>query len=128
VPKLSLAWDGITVECLQVEHHAPDVNPGFVVSLAIAHQPIASQRLTSHLHLTVNPDAIKPHIAKQIQSMTLPFNYSQTVSNPSILHLLHLLQTEMQVPQLMNQMFVSAIVTVLTIHILQNFQREHCNQ
>ncbi len=117
--KLRAAWSGVTVECLQL---APDDDSNVVVSLAIAHQPLNSQRLTSHLHLSVHPSAIDPNMAEQFQSVTLPFNYSQTVSDPSILHLLHLLQAEMQAPQLMNQKFVSSIVTVLTINLLRNFQ------
>jgi hypothetical protein len=124
VPRLSLAGDGITVECVPSDPQPLNVNPGWVVSLAIAHPPIAPQPLTSHLHLTINPDGIQPPIGEQLQSVTLPFHYAQTVSNPSILHLLHLLQIEMQAPQRMNQLFVSAIVTVLTTYLLQHWQSE----
>jgi hypothetical protein len=119
--KLSIAWDGVTVEYLRSE----PVSPGVVVSLAIAHPPIDSSRLTGHLHLTVHPNAIAPKMAEQIQSVTLPFNYSQTVSDPAIVHLLQLLQTEMQTPQAMSPLFVSSIVTVLTTHLLQNSQLEY---
>lgn len=122
--KLILAWDGVVVECLQSAPRALDVHPEVVVSLSIAHQPIDSPSLTSYLHLTVQPSALHPNMAEQIQSVTLPFNHSQMVSDPSILHLLHLLQAEMQAPQLMNQMFVSSIMTILTINLLQNFQME----
>jgi hypothetical protein len=122
VSKLSIAWDGVTVEYLRSE----PVSPGVVVSLSIAHQPIDSSRLTGHLHLTVHPNAIAPKMAEQIQSVTLPFNYSQTVSDPSILHLLHLLQTEIQAPQPMCQLFASSIVTVLTTYLLQNSRLEYC--
>lgn len=120
--KLSLTWSGVTVECLQ---SAPDVDFNVVVSLAIAHQPIDSQMLTSHLHLTINPSAIDSNMAEHIKSIALPFNYSQMVSDPAILHLLQLLQAEMQAPQLMSQLFVSSIVNVLTTHLLQNFQPKH---
>jgi hypothetical protein len=104
--KLSMAWDGMTVEYLQSE----PVSPGVVVSLAIAHQPIDSSLLTGHLHLIVHPSAIVPNT----------FNYSQTVSDPVILHLLQLLQTEMQTPQAMSQLFVSSIVTVITTYLFHN--------
>jgi hypothetical protein len=135
--KLSATWGEVTVECFQL---ATDSDSKVVVSLAIAHQPpdsqiaspmdsqIASQILTSHLHLTVHPSAIAPDMAEQLQSVPLPFKYSQTVIDPSILHLLQLLKTEMQAPQLMNQMFVSSIVTVLTTHLLQNLQIDRCRQ
>jgi hypothetical protein len=120
MPNLSLAWDGITVEYLQSDPHTPDVNPGFVVSLAISHQPIDSPMLTSHLHLTVNPTAINPEIAEQIQSVTLPFNYSQTVIDPSILHLIRLLRTEMQMPQPLSQILISAIANILITHLVEH--------
>jgi hypothetical protein len=120
--KLSATWSEVTVECFQL---ATDADENVVVSLAIAHQPLDSQMLTSHLHLTVHPSAINSNMAEQMQSIALPFLYSQTVSDPSILHLLQLLQTEMQAPQLMNQMFVVSIVTILTTHLLQNFQTRH---
>jgi hypothetical protein len=122
VSKLRLTWSGVTVECLQ---SAPDVDLNVVVSLAIAHQPIDLQMLTSHLHLTLHPGAIDSNMAEHIKSIALPFNYSQTVSDPAILHLLQLLQAEMQAPQLMSQLFVSSIVNVLTTHLLQNFQPKH---
>jgi hypothetical protein len=61
--KLWLAWDEVTVECLPSELHSPDAHLGVVVSLAIAYQPIDSQMLTSHLHLTVNPSAIDSNMA-----------------------------------------------------------------
>jgi hypothetical protein len=118
--KLRATWGEVTVECFQL---APDADSNVVVSLAIAHQPLDPQILTSHLHLTVHPSAIDSNMV--MQSIALPFLYSQTVSDPSILHLLQLLRTEMQAPQLMNQMFVSSIVTVLTTHLLQNFQMKH---
>jgi hypothetical protein len=106
--KLSIAWDGVTVEYLQSEA----VSPGVIVSLAIVHQSIDSSRLARHLHLIVHPNAIVPNA----------FNYSQTVSDPAIVHLLQLLQTEMQTPQAMSQLFVSSIVTVITTHLVQNSQ------
>jgi hypothetical protein len=125
--KLRAAWDGVTVECLQ---WVPDADSKVVVSLAIAQPPLDSPMLTpprtSHLHLTIQPSAIHPTMVEQFQSVTIPFNYSQTVSDPSILYLLHLLQAEIQAPQLMNQMFVSSIFTVLITHLLQNLQMEQC--
>jgi hypothetical protein len=120
--KLSATWGEMTVECFQL---APDSDANVVVSLAIAHQPLDSPILASHLHLTVHPSAIDSNIAEQMKSIALPFHYSQTVSDPSILHLLQLLQTEMQAPQPMSQLFVFSIVTVLTTHLLQNFQMQH---
>ncbi len=124
--KLSVTWDGMTVECLPSA--LSNIHSGLVVSLAIAHHPINSPLPISHLHLTVSPNAILPDIAEQIQFVPLPFNYSQTVSDPSLLHLLYLLRTEMQTPQPMNQMFIFSIVTVLTLHLLKTFQIEQCRQ
>jgi hypothetical protein len=124
--KLRAAWDGVMVECLQL---VPDADSKVVVSLAIAHpsldSPMLTPPLTSHLHLTIQPSAIEANMAEQFQSLTLPFNDSQIVSDPSILHLLHLLQAEMQAPQLMNQMFISSIVTAITTYLLQNLQTRH---
>jgi hypothetical protein len=82
-------------------------------------------RIWYHLHLTLDPSVIDSNMAEHIKSIALPFNYSQTVSDPAILHLLQLLQAEMQAPQLMSQLFVSSIVNVLTTHLLQNFQPKH---
>jgi hypothetical protein len=126
---ISLTWDRGTVEAGQLEPspdlHFPYIVPGGVVSLAIAHQSIThSPKHTHLLHVTVSLNAIAPNLADHLPSILLPFQYSQTVSDPSILHLLQSLQTEMQSPQRINQLFVSSIVTVLTIHLLQNFQLE----
>ncbi|MUG98724.1 hypothetical protein F7734_43115 [Scytonema sp. UIC 10036] len=41
------------------------------------------------------------------------------ISNPSILHLAHLLRAEMETPKFLNQQFVSSIVTALIIHCWQ---------
>lgn len=119
--KLCIAGEGITLECLPPLPHRPEAHLGFaVVSLAIVDRPTDSPPLTSHLHLTVHPGMLNPNIAAKFQSVTLPFTYVQTVSDPSILHLLQLLQTEIHTPQPMNQLFISSIVTVLITHILQN--------
>jgi hypothetical protein len=112
------AWGEVTVECSLL---ATDADSNVVVSLATDARSLDSQILTSHLHLTVHPSAIDSNMAEQIKSIALPFYYSQTVSDPSILYLLQLLQTEMQAPQPISQLLVSSIVTVLTTHLLQNF-------
>jgi hypothetical protein len=127
----SIAWIGMAFKyCLQVTPTV-DIHSGVVVRLAIT--PIKSQstsqrpagpRSTSHLHLSLHSMAVDSEVLKQMKAVTLPFNYSQTVSDPSILHLIHLLQIETQSPQLMNQIFISSIVIALTTHLLQNFQME----
>jgi hypothetical protein len=125
---LSLTWDGETAESVQsklsLAPQFPDILPGGVVSLAIAHPSVDSALPARLLHVNVNFDAIAPSLAEHLPSILLPFHYSRTVSDPSIFHLLQLLQTEMQSPQRFNQLSVSSIVTVLTIHLLQNFQME----
>jgi hypothetical protein len=130
--KLRAAWDGVTVECLQL---APDADSKVVVSLAIVHpsldSPMLTPPLTSHLHLTIQPSAIAPNMAELFQSLTLPFNDSQTVSDPSILYLLHLLQAEIQMPQPMSQMSIASIVNILIVHLVKHQQdlctfTQHC--
>jgi hypothetical protein len=119
VTKISLTGDGVTVEYFPAEPHS-----GFIVSLTISPEQLDSPILPSHLLLRVHPKAIAPNLIEHLPSMLLPFHYSQIVSDPSILHLLQLLQSEIQVPQAMNQIFVTSIVTVITAHLLQNLQME----
>lgn len=121
--KLSFVWEGVTVEYLRSRFPPADAPPGVVVSLAIPPQPIDSP-LSSHVHLTVDPNAISPNMAEPIEAILLPFNYAQTVNDPSILHLIQLLQTEIQTSQPINSMVVSSIVTILTLFLLQNARLE----
>jgi hypothetical protein len=121
--RISVTWNEGRVECLQLPPHTLDVNSAVVVSLTIAHQPTDSPLLKNHLHLILTPSAIDPNLVEQIR-VTLPFHTSQQIGDRSILHLLQLLQTEMQAPQQMNQLFVSSIVTVLTTHLLRNLNEQ----
>jgi hypothetical protein len=113
---------------MQLFLHNPDVNLEVVVRLTVSlDSPTAQQishSLTPELHLTVNPSKLEPNLAAQIKSMTLPFHCSQPVSDPAILHLVHLLQTELQTPKIASQMFISSIVTVLTLHLLHQWEIE----
>jgi hypothetical protein len=118
-----LTWDGVTVEYLPLAPHSASISPGVVVSLVIAHQPSDLPTIDSHLRLIIDPRAVSANMEEQIRSVIYPLAYSQKVSDPSILHLLQLIQAEMQAPQTMNQMFVSSIITVLTMHLLQNFRQ-----
>jgi hypothetical protein len=125
---LRLTWEGKTAKSGQLdpspEPHFSDIHTGAMVSLAIAHPPVSSPEHTHHPHITINLDAIAPNLNEHLPSILLPFQYAQTVNDPSLLHLLQLLQTELKSPQLMNQLFVSSIITILTTHLLQNFQLE----
>lgn len=108
---LRVTWDGVTVECWQSVSEMLDLDSGIVVSLTIADQSIDSPQPMNHLHLIVDPRMIEANLA-------LPFNATQTVNDPAILHLLELLLTELQTPQPMSQLFIISIVTLLTTHLL----------
>lgn len=127
MPQISVTWDGVTLECWQSVSEMLDLNSGIVVSLTIADRSIDSPQLTNHLHLIVNPRAIDANLAKPINSVDLPFNASQRVNDPGILHLFKLLQAELQTPQPMGQLLVTLIVAVLITHLLQNWQPEPCH-
>jgi hypothetical protein len=114
VSAFSIAWDGIALRyCLQAT--APsDRSSGAIVSLAIA--PIAAPTSTQQCGGEPNP------IAPALES--LPSDYARTVTDPAILHLLDLLQTEIQTPQPASQLVIASIVTVVTTHLLQDWQAE----
>ncbi|MGG6265945.1 hypothetical protein ACQ4M3_18490 [Leptolyngbya sp. AN03gr2] len=116
--KRKVAWDGIVLEYSRF-----DCSAGLFVSLAIA-ETKQSPIIPSHLHLLLKPTLLDPNLAQQIQSIPVPLNYYCEVKDASILHLVELLQIEMQAPKPMSQMFVSSIVLVLVTHLLQQWQLE----
>lgn len=63
---------------------------------------------------------------QSIAALPLPFQYHCAVTNPSLLHLIQLLQTEVKLsPQPLSQPFIESIATVLTIHILQHYTQHN---
>jgi hypothetical protein len=67
--------------------------------------------------IAISVELLTPEVAAQIE--LIPIDYPYVVTNPALLHLVQLLQTELQTPQPMSQMFISSIVAVLTAHLLQ---------
>jgi hypothetical protein len=116
---LCISWNGKTLD------DSPK-GQGLVVRLALVEdeKQYLSESAPRDLHLTLNCSLLDPITAKRMQSIPHWLNYYQTVTDPSILYLLQLLQTEMQTSQPMSQMVVSSIATVLTTYLLRHWQAE----
>jgi hypothetical protein len=113
----------LILESLPSLPHSGDV----VISCTIAESSSPSSRSSStNIYLTIGLDSIEPEIAQQLRSMPLPLNCH--CQDPSILHLVQLLQIEIQAPQAMSQMFVSSIATVLTTHLFRHGQAARCDR
>ncbi|KAM3097109.1 hypothetical protein ACKFKG_08990 [Phormidesmis sp. 146-35] len=112
------------MECSQSLTDSQDV----VISCTIAEDfPLQNiPHPTSNLHMMVKLGSLDFSIAQQIHPISLPLNYNCTVTDPALLHLVQLLQTEIQAPQVMSEIVVSSIATVLTTHLLHAWQTEAC--
>lgn len=119
--KLEVAWDGIVLEFSRL-----DCAAGLFVSLAIA-ETKQSCTTPSHLHLMLKPTLLDANLAQQIQSIPVPLNYGCEVKDCSIVHLIELLQIEMQTPKQMSRMYASSIVLVLVSHLVQCWKVEQIN-
>jgi hypothetical protein len=60
--------------------------------------------LTDILHITMSPQRFH-----QITFASCPLNQMQQITQPALLHLVELLQAEMQTPQLASQIFVLGV-------------------
>jgi hypothetical protein len=124
-PKLRLAWEGVAVEYAQ----AVDPVQEWVVNLAIAQdaspQPTMPHGTGNHLHLMFSLSGfqqIQPGTFAAQPLLALPLSYQCPVTDPSILHLVHLLQAELRSPTPLSQTVVASIVQVLTTHVLQQIE------
>jgi hypothetical protein len=118
-------WDGLILEYAQSLTDSHNV----AISCTIAEQlPIktVSAFTANDLHLILKPSWLDPSLVQQIQPASLPLNCQLTVADPSLLHLIQLLQAEIHSPKLMSQQFVYSIVTILITHLLRNWQTEQC--
>jgi hypothetical protein len=66
-----------------------------------------------YLLISLNPSLLKQIFGQLIPVSHPPFIYQIEITNPSILHLAHLLQTEMEAPKIFSKEFVFAIVTTM---------------
>jgi hypothetical protein len=110
----TLNYDGLTIEYFPASLDVP-----VIVSLAIGCEPINCYPLLS-IHLT--PEAFQKCLAQQFQSLLLPMNSQTIVDDPALLHLIQLLQIEIQQPQVLNQILVWSIVTALIIQLIRGTQ------
>jgi hypothetical protein len=109
---------GFTLTCdgLTIVYFPNAVDVPVSVSLAIGCEPM-NERTTLSIHLT--PEAFQQRLVQQFQSLALPIISQTIVDDPSLLHLIQILQTEIHQPQILNQMFVWSIVTILVMQLTQ---------
>jgi hypothetical protein len=75
--------------------------------------------LLEYLQITLSPLRFQQIVEQTMLSPNhLPILKMQ-ITDPSILHLAHLLRAEMETPKPLSQQFISSIVTILITHCLQ---------
>ena len=84
------------------------------------------QRDSRHASLTFSISWLDLQATPSIAALpACPQNYDCMITDPAVLYLVQWLQTEQQIPKAMSQVVISSIVTVLTMHLLQQWQTEY---
>jgi hypothetical protein len=114
-----LRCDGLILEHFPMRSMATDFDIQWIVGVSIGHRA-GFLLCPAYLNIYLSQSAFEQRLATQLITLALPFNYQMIVDNPSLRHLIQLLQAEIQTPQVMNQMFVWSIATVLILQILKD--------
>jgi hypothetical protein len=105
-PKLKLLWDGA------------------IITLAITSKTEQSEQKPAAFHSKqmLKLRLVEPALLQQLLAMPHPLDYQCTVRDPSIRHLVELLQAEVKTSQPLNQVVISSIAIVLATYLLQHWQ------
>jgi hypothetical protein len=111
---LSLNCDGLTLEYFPGQGAALEVQVLVAVGMGekSTHRPPPP-----YLEINLSRAAFNQRIAAQLDMRSLPATQI-AIDDPSLLHLIQLLEAEMQTPQALNQMFVWSIVTILMLQFI----------
>ncbi|MBD2772597.1 hypothetical protein [Iningainema tapete] len=110
-------WDGLSVKYI---HSGNAIRKALIMYVANTEtleanwlNYIPKNRRSDYLLISLTPSLLKQIFGKEIFVSHYPFFYQIKITNPSILYLAHLLQIEMETPNILGQDFVSAIVTAM---------------
>jgi hypothetical protein len=114
-----------------LEHAQSNDSQDVVISCTIAKELSVQQGIlifatSRNLHLMLTLSWLDSSLIQHIQPASLPLNCQWTVTDPALLHLIQLLQTEIHNPKPMSQPLIGSIVTVLATHLLRCWQTEPC--
>jgi hypothetical protein len=112
-PLLTSNWDGLSLT------YAPGVEPSYplLITLAIAESPSSAVLNASPaLAIAWQRDSLLPLLN---QPVAIPFYIQSPINDPALLHLVQLLESELQTPKTLNRLMLSSIAIVLTTHLLR---------
>jgi hypothetical protein len=110
-------WDGLNIQYMHSEKAIAKTLVMYVANTetleADCLNSILKSKLRDYLLISLTPCLLTQFLGRKISVPRSPFIYQIEITNPSILHLSHLLQTEMKAPKVFSQDFVFAIITVM---------------
>lgn len=110
-------WDGLDVKYVHSGNAAKKAVTIYVANAESCEvnwlSYIPKKRLRDYLLISFTPFLLTQLFNHKIPVSDSPFIYQLEITNPSILHLAHLLQSEIQTPKTFSQEFVFAIVTAM---------------
>jgi hypothetical protein len=120
---LDLTCDGLTLAYFPEQAAALEIQVLVAVGVGkkSTHRPPPP-----YLEINLSRAAFNQRIAAQLDGRSLPLDFQTPVNDPSLLHLIQLLEAEMQFPQVLNQMFVWSIVTILIVQLINRSNYSGC--
>lgn len=121
---LEASWDGLNIKYVYSEKDLPSVeNEGLIMRVVVLNQELnfvvcEDIPLLEYLQITLSSLLFEQIVDQKITFAHPATVYQAKIHDISLLHLVYLLCDEMENPKLLNQHFVSPIVTILLTHCL----------
>jgi hypothetical protein len=110
-------WDGLDIKYVHSENPIEEALVMYVANTETLEADwlnyIPKKLLVNYLLISFTPFSLTRFFDQEVSVSLSPFIYQIEITNPSILHLAQLLQTEMEAPKIFSQEFVFAIVTTM---------------
>jgi hypothetical protein len=110
-------WDGLNIQYMHSEKTITKALVMYIDNTESLESNwlnyIPKKLFQDYLLISFTPFLFTQIFGQKIPVSHSPFIYKIEITNPSILHLAHLLQTEIKTPKILSQEFVFAIVTAM---------------
>jgi hypothetical protein len=132
---LKASWDGLRVKYVHSSKLPQSSGNTLIISIAPLHlgataaiaeqfesdwlSDVQKNPLLDYLQITLSLLRFEQIIDQKMLSLNQQPILKMQISDPSILHLAHLLRAEIETPKFLSQQFVSSIITTLIIHCCQ---------
>lgn len=112
---LETSWDGLKIRYIHSENSTSDALIMYVADMenfAVDWFGINPNPQRDYLEISLSPSLFKQIFSQSISICCHKFIQVE-ITEPSMLHLAHLLQLEMKAPKILSQKYVLAIVTAM---------------